>query len=148
MNKLFLEQYTRTEATSTDKKYLFLVDSQDIAFAIISAGHCAVLLSSESEYYYGLESFLGYTDEISMTGTYQMDYCYVPACLMKKSNDTLEQYFEDNHLNVHPGWMLFKNKEYLTKIENQEELKATLAAFILRFERNLREQPDIDKFHI
>ena len=66
---------------------------------------------------------------------------------MKKSNDTLEQYFKDNHLNFHPGWMLFKDKEYLAKIENHEELKATLAAFILRFERNPREQPDIDKFH-
>ena len=148
MNKLFLGQYMKTEPTSTDKKYLFLVDSQDIAFAIISAGYCAVLLSSESECYYGLESFLDYMDKISMTGTYQMDYCYIPACLTKKSNDTLEQYFKDNHLNVHQGWMLFKNKEYLTKVENQEELKATLAAFILRFERNPREQPDIDKFHI
>lgn len=36
MNKLFLGQYMKTEPTSTDKKYLFLVDSQDIAFAIRS----------------------------------------------------------------------------------------------------------------
>lgn len=147
MNKKFLEQYMKTEPTTTDKKYLFLVDSQDVAFAIISSGYCAVWLSSESEYYYDLESFLEYMDKIAMAGTYQMDYCYVPACLRKKSNDALEQYFKENHLNFHPGWMLFKDKEYLIKFENQEELKTTLAAFILRFERNPREQPDIDKFH-
>ena len=76
-----------------------------------------------------------------------MDYCYIPVCFSKKTNDTLEEYFKVNHLNFHPGRMLFKGKEYLAKLENQEELKATLTTFILRFERNPRDNPDIDKFH-
>ena len=76
-----------------------------------------------------------------------MDYCYIPVCFSKKTNDTLEEYFKVNHLNFHPGWMLFKGKEYLAKLENQEELTAPLTTFILRFERNPRDNPDIDKFH-
>lgn len=43
--------------------------------------------------------------------------------------------------------MLFKNKEYLEKTENQTELKAILSGFLMRFERNLSEQPDLNRFH-
>lgn len=43
--------------------------------------------------------------------------------------------------------MLFKNKEYLEKTENQTELKAILSDFLMRFERNLSEQPDLNRFH-
>lgn len=50
-------------------------------------------------------------------------------------------------MQFHAGWMLFKNKEYLEKMENQTELKAILSGFVMRFERNLSEQPDLNRFH-
>lgn len=44
MNKNFLEHYMKTKPETNEQKYLFLVDNQDIAFAILSAGYPAVTL--------------------------------------------------------------------------------------------------------
>lgn len=148
MNKKFFEQYMHTEPLSPENKYLFLVDNQDIAFAILAAGYQPTLLLPDDDAFYSLDSFLDHMDEIALTGTYQIDYYYIPACSSKRINDELEQYFKRNSLKYQEGWTLFKNKEYLAKFENQNELKSVLSRFILRFEYNPRENPDIDKFHI
>lgn len=80
-------------------------------------------------------------------GKCRSDYCYVPACASKKANDILEAYFKQEYLQFRAGWTLFKNKEYLEKMENQKELKAILSDFIMRFERKPSEQPDLNRFH-
>lgn len=113
MNKIFLEHYMKTKPETNEQKYLFLVDNQDMAFAIISAGYPAITLMNGQDAYHTVDSFIEYMDEIACTGTYQMDYVYVPACTSKKMNDSLEQYFQNNYLTYRRGWILFKEKEYL-----------------------------------
>ena len=147
MNKNFLEHYMKTKPETMEQKYLFLVDEQEIAFAVIAAGYYAVALLPEKEGYYDVESFIGYMGEIACTGTYQTDYCYVAACSMKKTNDLLEQFFQNNYLTFRKGWSIFKNKEYLAKLEYQQELKSVLSDFIKRFESRQNEPPDLNRFH-
>ena len=147
MNKNFLEHYMKTKPETMEQKYLFLVDEQELAFAVIAAGYYAVALLPERDGYYDVESFITYMVEIACTGTYQTDYCYVPACTMKKTNDLLEQFCQNNYLTFRKGWSIFKNKEYLAKLECQQELKAVLSDFIKRFEGRQNEPPDLNKFH-
>ena len=121
MNKLFLEHYMHTASEGTEQKYIFLTDDREIAFNIIAAGYKAVLILEQEDGYYNVDSFITYMDKIMLTGTYQSEYCYVPACFEKRINDTLEQYFQQNLMKYHQGWRLFKNKEYLGKAEYQPE---------------------------
>ena len=86
MNKLFLEQYMKTWTVSTEKKYLFLSDSQDNAFAVIAAGYCAVLLSTELDYCHNLESFQDYMNGIGLTGTYQIDGLLLYSGMFQQEN--------------------------------------------------------------
>ena len=136
-----------TKPQTKEQKYIFLVDNENLALNIVASGYRAIAVISGSEAYYSMYSFLEYMDEIAFQGTYRSDYCYIPSCSAKKTNDTLEGYFKEEYLPFHSGWMLFKNKEYLEKTENQTELKAILSGFLMRFERNLSEQPDLNRFH-
>lgn len=136
-----------TKPQTMEQKYIFLVDNENIAMSIVASGYQAIALVSGNEAYYSVYSFIEYMDEIAFQGTYRTAYCYIPACCMKKINDTLEGYFKQEYLQFHAGWMLFKNKEYLEKMENQTELKAILSGFLMRFEQNLSEQPDLNRFH-
>lgn len=147
MNKQFLKHYMATKPQTMEQKYIFLVDNENIAMSIVASGYQAIALVSGNEAYYSVYSFIEYMDEIAFQGTYRTAYCYIPACCMKKINDTLEGYFKQEYLQFHAGWMLFKNKEYLEKMENQTELKAILSGFLMRFEQNLSEQPDLNRFH-
>lgn len=136
-----------TKPQTKEQKYIFLIDNENLAMNIVASGYQAIALISGSEAYYSIYSFLEYMDEIAFQGTYRSDYCYIPSCSIKKTNDTLEGYFKEEYIQFHSGWMLFKNKEYLEKTENQTELKAILSGFLMRFERNLSEQPDLNRFH-
>ena len=147
MNKSFLEHYMKTKPETTEQKYLFLVDDQDIAYALIYAGYPAIFLINGQDACHSVDSFIEYMDEIACTGTYQMDYVYVPACSSKKINDLLEVYCQNNYLNYRRGWILFKEKEYLAKSEYLPELKAVISDFIKRFEGRPSDQPDLNKFH-
>lgn len=147
MNKLFLEHYMHTTPENTEQKYIFLTDDREIGFNIIAAGYKAVLILEQEDGYYNVDSFISYMDKIMLTGTSQSEYCYVPACSEKRINDTLEQYFKQNLMKYHPGWRLFKNKEYLGKTEYQQELKSILSEFIKRFEGRKNEPPDLNRFH-
>lgn len=136
-----------TKPQTKEQKYIFLIDNENLTMNIVASGYQAIALISGSEAYYSMYSFLEYMDEIAFQGTYRSDYCYIPSCSIKKTNDTLEGYFKEEYLQFHSGWMLFKNKEYLEKTENQTELKAILSDFLMRFEQNLSEQPDLNRFH-
>ena len=117
MTKSFLIHYIKTKPETNEQKYLFLVDTQDMAYAIISAGYPAVTITEGQEACHSAESFSEYMNEIAYTGTYQTDYVYVPACSAKKVNDSLEQCCRDLGLTFRRGWTLFNEKEYLAKSE-------------------------------
>ena len=58
MNKKFLKHYMETEPEGTSKKYIFLVDNQDIAMNIVMSGYQALYLGQEDdEYYFSVNSF-------------------------------------------------------------------------------------------
>ena len=52
MNKKFLKHYMETEPEGTSKKYIFLVDNQDIAMNIVMSGYQALYLGQEDDGYY------------------------------------------------------------------------------------------------
>lgn len=147
MNKNFFIHYMKTKPGSKEQRYLFLVDNVDLAFVIITAGYQAVALLDGTEGFFDWDGFIAYMDEICCAGTYQMDYCYIPACSTKRNNDTLESYFQNNRLSFPKGWNLFKEKEYLEKLEYQQELKQRIGDFIMRFEGRPEGQPDLTRFH-
>ena len=137
----------KTKPENDEQKYIFLVDNQDLAFSIIGAGYLVVALLPSQDGFHSLESFTDYMDEIACTGTYQTDYCYVAACYNKKYNDFLEQMLEKNYLTVRQGWYLFKEKEYLQKLEHMQEIKALLEDYIKRFEYKPDNISDLNRFH-
>lgn len=147
MNINFFEHYMRSSPTLPEQKYIFLTDSKNLAINIVSGGYLATTVALNDSGYYTTDTFLAYMDEIAFKGTCQADYCYVPACSTKNQNDNLEQYFRQEGLRYRSGWLLFKNKEYLEKMECQNELKGILSNFIKRFEIPSSSSPDLNRFH-
>lgn len=147
MNKPFFLHYMENEPTNAKEKYIFIVDNEEIAQSIILAGFKSVFLANEdSEYQYSIDTFLSYLDEIAYKGKCRTDYVYIPACSTKKANDTLEEYFKSEYLKTHQGWRLFKNKEYLSNYDKEDELKKTLEEYVKRFEGD-NGKLDLMQFH-
>lgn len=134
MTKSFFDGYVRKEPTTAIEKYIFLIDNQSLTEAVIAIGYRALLLIENEELYFNAESFVTYLKQIEFSGKYEKDLVYVPACLSKKINDKLKEHFEKEYFDYHEGWKLFKNCEYLSKLEFQDELKKKLVSFIERFE--------------
>lgn len=147
MNKPFFLHYMENEPTNAKEKYIFIVDNEEIAQSIILAGFKSVFLANEdSEYQYSIDTFLNYLDEIAYKGKCRTDYVYIPACSTKKANDALEEYFKAEYLKTHQGWRLFKNKEYLSNYDKEDELKKTLEEYVKRFEGD-NGKLDLMQFH-
>lgn len=147
MNKPFFLHYMENEPTNAKEKYIFIVDNEEIAQSIILTGFKSVFLANEdSEYQYSIDTFLNYLDEIAYKGKCRTDYVYIPACSTKKANDALEEYFKAEYLKTHQGWRLFKNKEYLSNYDKEDELKKTLEEYVKRFEGD-NGKLDLMQFH-
>ena len=77
MNKKFLKYYMETEPESTAKKYIFLVDNQDIAMNIVMSGYQALYLGQkEEEGYYSIDGFVGEMRSMQFQGSCQSSYHY------------------------------------------------------------------------
>lgn len=48
MNRKFFEHYIYTQPATTEQKYIFLVDNEDIAMNIVATGYLAVALVTDS----------------------------------------------------------------------------------------------------
>ena len=149
MNKKFLKHYMETNPEGTAQTYIFLVDNQDIALNIVMSGYQALCLVQEDDgYYFSADSFIEEMRSIQFTGSCQSAYHYVAACTVKWMNDKLQTFFKDAGLDGKAGWQLFKEKEYLGKLDNQKEVEKLLEQYILRFERNPKEEPELSHFHL
>ena len=149
MNKKFLKHYMETNPEGTAQTYIFLVDNQDIALNIVMSGYQALCLVQEDDgYYFSVDSFIEEMRSIQFTGSCQSAYHYVAACTVKWMNDKLQTFFKDAGLDGKAGWQLFKEKEYLGKLDNQKEVEKLLEQYILRFEREPKEQPELSRFHL
>ena len=89
-----------------------------------------------------------YSRDIQFTGSCQCAYHYVASCTVKWVNDKLLTFFKDAGLDGKAGWQLFKEKEYLGKLDNQKEVEKLLEQYILRFERDPKEEPELSRFHL
>ena len=137
-----------TEPEGTSKKYIFLVDNQDIAMNIVISGYQALYLGQEDDgYYFSVNSFIEDMRSIQFHGTCQSAYHYVAACTTKWMNDRILEFCKESGLDGKAGWQLFKEKEYLGKLDNQPEVGKTLEQFILRFEREPKNDPELSRFH-
>ena len=149
MNKKFLKHYMETNPEGTAQTYIFLVDNQDIALNIVMSGYQALCLVQEDDgYYFSADSFIEEMRSIQFTGSCQSAYHYVAACTVKWVNDKLLTFFKDAGLDGKAGWQLFKEKEYLGKLDNQKEVEKLLEKYILRFERDPKEEPELSRFHL
>ena len=149
MNKKFLKHYMETNPEGTAQTYIFLVDNQDIALNIVMSGYQALCLVQEDDgYYFSADSFIEEMRAIQFTGSCQSAYHYVTACTVKWMNDKLQTFFKDAGLDGKAGWQLFKEKEYLGKLDNQKEVEKLLEQYILRFERDPKEEPELSRFHL
>ena len=149
MNKKFLKHYMETNPEGTAQTYIFLMDNQDIALNIVMSGYQALCLVQEDDgYYFSADSFIEEMRSIQFTGSCQSAYHYVASCSVKWVNDKLLTFFKDAGLDGKAGWQLFKEKEYLGKLDNQKEVEKLLEQYILRFEREPKEQPELSRFHL
>ena len=149
MNKKFLKHYMETNPEGTAQTYIFLVDNQDIALNIVMSGYQALCLVQEDDgYYFSADSFIEEMRAIQFTGSCQCAYHYVASCTVKWVNDKLLTFFKDAGLDGKAGWQLFKEKEYLGKLDNQKEVEKLLEQYILRFERDPKEEPELSRFHL
>jgi hypothetical protein len=149
LNKKFLKHYMETNPEGTAQTYIFLVDNQDIALNIVMSGYQALCLVQEDDgYYFSADSFIEEMRAIQFTGSCQCAYHYVASCSVKWVNDKLLTFFKDAGLDGKAGWQLFKEKEYLGKLDNQKEVEKLLEQYILRFERNPKEEPELSRFHL
>ena len=122
MNKKFLKYYMETEPEGTAEKYIFLVDNQDIAMNIVMSGYQALYLGQEDDgYYFSVNSFIEDMRSIQFHGTCQSAYHNVAACTTKWMNDRILEFCKEAGLDGKAGWQLFKEKEYLGKLDNQSE---------------------------
>ena len=138
-----------TNPEGTAQTYIFLVDNQDIALNIVMSGYQALCLVQEDDgYYFSADSFIEEMRAIQFTGSCQSAYHYVAACTVKWMNDKLQTFFKDAGLDGKAGWQLFKEKEYLGKLDNQKEVEKLLEQYILRFERDPKEEPELSCFHL
>ena len=138
-----------TNPEGTVQTYIFLVDNQDIALNIVMSGYQALCLVQEDDgYYFSADSFIEEMRAIQFTGSCQCAYHYVASCTVKWINDKLLTFFKDAGLDGKAGWQLLKEKEYLGKLDNQKEVEKLLEQYILRFERNPKEEPELSRFHL
>ena len=138
MNRKMMKDYLSHEPTTLSNSYIFLTDNSDLALMIAGSGFGSQALLEDPDDckdFFSVQSFVDYLGSDDLLGSCRMDYTYVPACFQKQKNDKLEAFFKANpQLTCISGWRLFKNREYLAKVDYQEELVSRLNAFISRHE--------------
>lgn len=148
MNRKFLKHYMETEPEGTAQKYIFLVDNQEIALNIIISGYQSLyLVQEEEDGYYSIDGFVDEMRSMQFQGSCQSSYYYVAACTVKWMNDRILEFCKDAGLDEKSGWQLFKEKEYLGNFENKQELGKVVEQFILRFEWEPKNDPELSWFH-
>ncbi|MFR1061611.1 MAG: hypothetical protein ACLSEY_14545 [Enterocloster sp.] len=65
-------------------------------------------------------------------------------------NDELQTFSKDAGLAVEKaGWLVVQREGcYLGKLDNQKEVEKLLEQYILRFERDPKEEPELSRFHL
>lgn len=148
MTEKIFEQYMKEEPDSLRHRYLFLVDNKDLGLNIAAAGYGSAALLEDKEGYFSPESLIQYIESIEFRGTCLSSYIFVPACSTKKINDLLADFFEAHYITYYEGWKLFRDKEYLVKLDAEEEIRSILDRFIEQHERKPKAEKNLDRYHV
>lgn len=132
MNAEFFKIRIANKPEKAEEKYMFLVDSEQLATRIALAGFVGVpVLGYEtSGRCFTLQSFIEYMRSLELKGTYRSEYVYVLACSSKAVNDELAKCLSEEALSIKEGWQLFRSKGYLEDPKHEAELKTILKDFI------------------
>lgn len=148
MTEKIFAQYMHTEPDSLEHRYLFLVDNKDLAFNIVAAGFSSAAVLDGRDGYFSAENLIAYIESVEFRGTCLSSYIFVPACSQKKTNDLLAEFFEEHYITYYEGWRLFKDKEYLAKLDAEEEIRSILDRFIEQHERKPKAEKNLDRYHV
>ena len=154
MNIRFFERLMQEPPKTPQEKYIFFVDSPDLAVNIAYCGFSAqAILDGQQDEYFTAESFIQYMrtlDEklLHGIGTDRIQYVYVLAC-KKWNSDKIKAYLESSSLTCLVEWKLFKGKDYLSRVDRLDDLKQVLQDFFLRVEGppDPEDSHDIARFH-
>ena len=147
MNRGILERWMIDGSEKEEHKYIFVSDNKRICEAIITVDYRAVYIASKSGDFFDLEGFKAFLEE-RLYGHDIDRYVFVLCCLRKKTNDSIEAFCSMHGIEVKAsGWSIFREKEYLSKYDAQDELEKTLRSYIKRFEGPDVACEDLRPFH-
>lgn len=145
MTKLLFERMIEKEPQNIKEKYVFIVDNKEIAMAVLALKFNVICLNAKDKGFFSLNDFSQYVSSMAYKGKFLNNYVYVLACSSTKANDELEEILGNNYLGFQRGSELFKNKEYLSKVEKESELNEVLDRYVERFEGS--DKDELAKFH-
>lgn len=120
-----LKAEMRTEIP--ESRYLFLVNSRELAGMIMGAGAKAVIISSSD---LSLKDFKTTIKEL-IPGTTNVLNCVFAPCLSRNMNTDLITFLKkEGYSTVDDAWKLFSGKDYLGKFENWEAGKEVVHKYV------------------
>lgn len=140
MNIREFQLYMQSPPQTPHQKYIFFVNDENLAANIAYCGYGSqAILDKPKEGFFTADSFIGYMNELDRQlleegrGTDRIQYVYVLSC-SKWNSDRIEQCLRENSLPVMVEWKLFKDKDYLSRVDRLDDLKKILNDFYERKE--------------
>lgn len=139
MNIREFQLYMHSPPLTPHRKYIFFVNDEDLAANIAYCGYGSqAILDKPKEGFFTADSFAEYMGDLDRKllqgiGTDRIQYVYV-LCCSKWNNDKLEQCLQAESLSVMIEWRLFKDKDYLARVDRLDDLKSILNDFYERKE--------------
>ena len=122
------------------RKYIFFVNDEDLAANIAYCGYGSqAIMDKPKDGFFTADSFISYMGELDRQlleegrGTDRIQYVYVLSC-SKWNSDRIEQCLRDDDLSVIVDWRLFKDKDYLARVDRLDDLRQILDDFYERKE--------------
>ena len=152
MNIREFQLYMQSPPASVQRKYIFFVNSEELAMNIAYCGYGAqAIINPPKEGFFTADSFVAYMHSLDQLllegrGTDRIQYVYVPAC-RKDDNDRLIACLKEEGLEMKEGWQLFKDKAYLSRVDKLPELQSVLANFVKQMEGPDDRDVSLMRFH-
>lgn len=140
MNIREFQLYMQSPPQTPHRKYIFFVNDEDLAANIAYCGYGSqAILDKQKDGFFTADSFIAYMKELDRQlleegrGTDRIQYVYVLSC-SKWNSDRIEQCLREDSLPVMVEWKLFKDKDYLNRVDRLDDLKKILNDFYERKE--------------
>ena len=140
MNIRGFQLYMQSPPQTPHRKYIFFVNDEDLAANIAYCGYGSqAIMDKPKDGFFTADSFISYMGELDRQlieegrGTDRIQYVYVLSC-SKWNSDRIEQCLRDADLSVIVDWRLFKDKDYLARVDRLDDLRQILDDFYERKE--------------